>query len=42
MGALALVDKRLFRSLDPPRRPRLVDVAPTTTGVLMVNYVTDR
>ena len=30
--------KRLFRAMDRPRRLRLLDVAPTTTGVLMVSY----
>jgi dihydrofolate reductase len=30
--------KRLFRELDRPRRLRLVDCTPTTTGVLMLTY----
>jgi dihydrofolate reductase len=30
--------KRLFRELDHPRRLRLVDCTPTTTGVLMLSY----
>ncbi|HEU4426092.1 MAG TPA: dihydrofolate reductase family protein [Pilimelia sp.] len=30
--------KRLFREMDRPRRLRLVDCAPTTTGVLMLTY----
>lgn len=30
--------KRLFRELDRPRRLRLVDCAPTGTGVLMLSY----
>jgi dihydrofolate reductase len=30
--------KRLFRELDRPRRLRLVDCTPTTTGVLMLSY----
>jgi dihydrofolate reductase len=32
--------KRLFRELDRPRRLRLVDCTPTTTGVLMLSYDT--
>jgi dihydrofolate reductase len=30
--------KRLFRGMDRPRRLRLVDCTPTTTGVLMLTY----
>jgi dihydrofolate reductase len=30
--------KRLFREMDRPRRLRLVDCTPTTTGVLMLTY----
>jgi dihydrofolate reductase len=30
--------KRLFREADRPRWLRLVDVTPTTTGVLMLTY----
>jgi dihydrofolate reductase len=30
--------KRLFREMDRPRRLRLVDCTPTTTGVLMLSY----
>jgi dihydrofolate reductase len=30
--------KRLFRELDRPRRLRLTDCAPTSTGVLMLSY----
>jgi dihydrofolate reductase len=30
--------KRLFRQMDRPRRLRLVDCTPTTTGVLMLTY----
>jgi dihydrofolate reductase len=30
--------KRLFREMDAPRRLRLVDCTPTTTGVLMLSY----
>jgi len=30
--------KRLFREMDRPRRLRLVDCTPTSTGVLMLNY----
>ena len=30
--------KRLFRELDRPRRLRLVDCTPTSTGVLMLSY----
>ncbi len=30
--------KRLFREMDRPRRLRLVDCTPTTTGVLMLAY----
>jgi dihydrofolate reductase len=30
--------KRLFRSMDRPRRLRLADCTPTTTGVLMLRY----
>jgi dihydrofolate reductase len=30
--------KRLFRVMDRPRRLRLVDCTPTTTGVLMLTY----
>jgi dihydrofolate reductase len=32
--------KRLFREMDRPRRLRLVDCTPTTTGVLMLAYDT--
>jgi len=32
--------KRLFRELDRPRRLRLVDCTPTSTGVLMLGYDT--
>ena len=30
--------KRLFREMDHPRRLRLVDCTPTTTGVVMLSY----
>ena len=30
--------KRLFREMERPRRLRLVECTPTTTGVLMLNY----
>ncbi len=30
--------KRLFTQLDQPRRLRLLDVQPTTTGVVMLSY----
>lgn len=30
--------KRLFREMDRPRRLKLVDCTPTTTGVVMLNY----
>ncbi len=33
--------KRLFRAMDRPRRLRLLDVTPTSTGVLMVSYATE-
>jgi dihydrofolate reductase len=33
--------KRLFRQLDRPRRLRLVECTPTTTGVLMLGYDTE-
>lgn len=32
--------KRLFRTTDQPRRLRLLEAAPTTTGVLMLSYAT--
>jgi dihydrofolate reductase len=32
--------KRLFRDLDRPRRLRLMDCTPTSTGVLMLSYET--
>jgi dihydrofolate reductase len=32
--------KRLFRATDQPRRLRLVEAVPTTTGVLMLSYAT--
>jgi dihydrofolate reductase len=32
--------KRLFREMDSPRRLRLLDVQPTTTGVVMLSYDT--
>lgn len=32
--------KRLFRATDRPKRLRLLDAKPTTTGVLMVSYAT--
>jgi dihydrofolate reductase len=32
--------KRLFRASDRPRRLRLLDAKPTTTGVLMLSYAT--
>ncbi len=31
--------KRLFREIDRPRRLRLVDAQPTSTGVVMLSYV---
>lgn len=34
--------KRLFREMDRPRRLRLLDCAPTSTGVLMLSYETLR
>jgi dihydrofolate reductase len=33
--------KRLFRAMDHPRRLRLLDVTPTSTGVLMIGYATE-
>ena len=30
--------KRLFRATDEPKRLRLLDAVPTTTGVLMLRY----
>lgn len=32
--------KRLFRSTDQPKRLRLLEAVPTTTGVLMLSYAT--
>jgi hypothetical protein len=32
--------RAVFREMDRPRRLRLVDCTPTTTGVLMLSYDT--
>ncbi len=34
--------KRPFHAMDHPHRLRLLDAAPTTTGVLMLTYATER
>jgi dihydrofolate reductase len=34
--------KRLFRAMDHPRRLRFLEAAPTSTGVVMLGYATER